>query len=634
MNTNLFTRDVTNKTISASDLIRIKNMGKAQLNSLIQSIELADFEKEFGQPLPLPVAVYRSAMISERLQRNIQKPVEDGLLSSVWQGKMGIEMLQKKDAVEAVITSQDVKIHTGTGPITTLKPMTPFIQRAALFLSCYTKDVEEKGIVSTVDMQLSKIFPTLNLQGIADLAMTLQIKRIELKIPASDNTGLKWQSKLIELLGQFSEAEQVSLNNKILVEQLRQAKPDYITTGSTTDYTWIAHSNTDSVKEAGHKIMRNGKQVSIPLLAWVSDVKNVQMQLSVTANPNKFKCSFFSELGWAQATISALGSSNIMALAAASGIMPGATEQEASTVRFVTVALNEFVHSTSVKIAAPNAMLLIFYHSLQAYLLSKGMDKKTATAAIREKVHFSTVGLKAAALMSFRELFSATVDPPAVQQSSYVAWNPSKFASAVDSMEVVKKSNAVSAVYEQESQGYGRKFIFREVLEFSKEKEPDRHLFLDGFPALFNFWSSNVKTMEAMIYKDGKYSSEPLNPVVGSHTDMAYKAAKQILAFPMQPFTRRSFRVMAVKGSKLLSLMKLEGIVDVMGKGNKEDEQGMAQALALVVNEFNPSSPFAMYDPAPVVNNTQVAPPATITTTQEVTFAVEEMTPDSSDVFG
>jgi len=632
MNTNLFTRDVTNSQISAADLIKIKNLSKAQINALIQSIELDDFLKTFGNPMAATVSAYRTAMISERLERTVQKPIEDGLLSSVWQGKMGIEMVPKKDAVEAVITSQEIKTHTGTGPVTTLKPMTGFIQRAVLYLSCYTKDVEGKGIVSTVDSQLAKIFPNLNLQGIADIAMILQAKRKALDIPASDTTGLKWQAQLIDLLGQFTEAEQVSLNNRILIEQLKQAKPDYLATGTTTDYTWIAHSNTDSVKQAGHTIIRNGKKVDIPLLAWTSDIKNVQMQLSVTANPNKYKCAFFSELGWAQATISALGASNIMALAAASGIMPGATEQEASTVRFVTVALQEFVQSRTLKVAAPNAMLLIFYYSLQAFLLYRGLDKKTATKTIQEKVHFSTVGLKAGALMSFRELFSPLVDPPSMQASSYVAWNPSKFASASDSAEVVRKSASVSAVFEQESKGYTRKFIFREVLEFDEKKELDRHLFLDGFPALFNFWSSNVKTMDAMIFKEGKYMSEPLKPLPAPHTQIAYSAAKQILAFPMQPFTTRSYRVMAVKGSKLLSVMKLEGIDDVLGKGNKEDEQGMALALSLVVNEYNPNSPAADYIVPPVPNNTQIAPPTT-TTTQDEAFTVTLETVNSSDLF-
>jgi len=572
-------------------------------------MDVAKFKSLFSEPSTAAISHIRTALIKEKSQRSIMKPADSGILSAVWQAKLAIDIVPVKDTFELIVKTPTKELATGTGPIVSMQELPKFMQRSVHLISCFTREEEEKGVVSIVDLKSMKIFPEYNLNSMADIALALDKVAREASMPKEDLSGLRWQSKLISIVLKMSKQEQASLNNRILIFVLKRAHFDPLGTKDTNVVSW---SKGTAQKEIVESALTITPTLKIPLLAWAKNIP-VMMNLETAQNPRKSDHHFSDQLGWAQAAVAALGASNISALAACQGLSPGLSESESSIVRFITVALAEYDKTASIKVSAPFSMLVLLASYIKAYLIKKGHTPTNAGTLMKEGICFSQIGLKTTAIATLNFLFSDAPDCKDPTNSSYIAWCPSKFSSGKTASEVVVKSASVSALHYKHSNGYARVLLYREYLE-----EQERfYCFLDGYPALFNFWVSDVPDVGAIEFKNDRYITVALN-AVSNPIQMAYRAVRQMLAYPMAPPTSRSHRILVVKGSKLLSAVNLQGVDDVMGQGNHEDSLNLEAAVIAMAEEDSPLMSMNIFDSG-VQSLIDSAPPLIATTTSTTT---------------
>jgi len=606
---NVFTTDLIHAGLNERELNEIKGFKLATIDSMITCMDVAKFRSLFTEPTTAPISFVRTALIKEKAQRAITKPADSGILSSSWQGKLGVDLVPIKDAFELIVKTPTKDLSTGTGPIVSLQELPKFMQRSVHLISCFTREEEERGVVSTVDLKSLSIFPTFDLNSMADIALALDKVARDAIMPKEDVSGPRWQSKLISIILKMSKQEQASLNNRILIFILQRARYDPKGTKDTNIVSW---SSGSAQKELTESFLSVTPTLKIPLLAWAKNIP-VMMNLVTAKNPHKADHPFSEQLGWAQASIAALGASNISALAACQGLSPGLSESESSIIRFITVAMAEFLKVANIKVSAPFSMLVLLSTSIKAYLINQDQTPTVASKLMKARVCFSHIGLKSTAIVALNAIFNDSPDCPNPASSSYIAWCPSKFSSAKTANEVVQKSAAVSTLHYKHSDGYKRVLLFREYLE----EVSGHYCFLDGYPALFNYWVANVTDVGALEFKLGKYMIVALN-AVSNPIEMAYRAIRQMLAYPMSPPTTRSHRILVVKGDKLLTAVNLQQVEDVMGQGNQEDSLNLEAAVLALSEENNPLAYMSIFDPAAqkIIDS---APPLNTSTTTTTT---------------
>jgi len=608
-------RELTSLPIADEHLGKLKKADLQYLRGLQVTRDEAALRAMFPPTLGATVAKMRSAIIDIVAQRDIVKPVQEGLMTAAWNGKLELTIEPTKTSEQIVVrTPTGERIGTGSGPITSQQPFKLFMQRAIHIISCYTKEDKDHGVISTVDLKIPSMFPDFSLLKMSIIASFLNEKVAQ---PYETLTGSRWLQKLIGIVGTLTHQEQIVVNNTLCIEVLKGAVLDVEQSAkwevpvwknkSQKPYLTPAMATLDDVK---------GAKVEKPQLAWTSNVEPVRMNLSTTANPNKMKGSFGTEIGWAQAAISALGSTNVLSLALSSGLAPGLSETEVDIIRFVTVALAEYdLAEGSIKVQGSQMQLLYLYYSLKEFIRYRdpedGFTETDVEDEIKRQVHFSHIGLKPQAIAMFQELFSSSPDPTDLSEASFIAWNPSRFTSAAKSDEVVRASNAKSKVLIEMMANYGRRLIYREVLELS-----DTIKYSDGFPALFNYWDTNVDNAAAAECEGTVYKLVPLLRAAEQHLEFSQKAARQLLAFPFAPSSKRSRRILAVKGNKLLSVLNYEVVVDVLGVGNVRDETPEQTILDLVVeNRQSRHAPIVVAAPQAPVGGTVLTTTTTTTTT-------------------
>lgn len=621
---NSLVEEMIEEPIAAVHREKIIKMDMAVLRNLQVSRDINAVRAAFPEGLNASIAKMRDAMIEEYTKRNITKPTQEGFMTAVWNGKINIDIVPTQTSQQIVVTTQSgAKIATGSGCITTQQPLDAFMQRAVHMISCYTKEDKDAGVVSTVDVRLPAMFPDFNL-----LAMTSIASFINQKVPKpyESLTGTRWQQKLITIVGTMSLADRIVLNNAVLLNVVKAAEPNIEATKVYKIPTWVDKTTKSYIVESKMAVEEKGEKKLKPLMAWMSNVTPVRMNLATASNPNKQVGSFGPEIGWSQAAVSALGSTNVLSLALSLGLAPGLSETEVDIIRFVTVALAEYQKvSGAIKVHGSQMQLLYLYYSLKEYIKKHAKNKKITDLEvereIRQNVHFSHVGLSTQSVASFSKLFNMDPDPEDFTNASFIAWNPSRFTSAAKSDAVVMASNDKSEFLEDMMANYGRRLIFREILEVSASPK-----YADGFPALFNYWETNVEDASYMELVDGVYGVHELKRVPEAHLEFSQKAVKQLLVFPFSPGTTRSHRILAVKGNKLLSVLDYDDVVDVLGVGNKRDETAEQTLLSLVVES---QAPIRRAVPEPVAQPVNVAltTTTTVTTTTTTTPVVVDEVP-------
>jgi len=617
---NSLMREILEAPIPVEHLDKVKKTDLRALEVLQSSRDEAAMKAMFPIGFVYTITQMRNAFIDEVGKRKVTKPVQEGLMTAAWNGKIQISIEPTKTSEQIVVRTQSGdRIATGSGPITTQQTFKPFMQRAIHVISCYTKEDKDHGVISTVDLKIPSMFPDFSLLKMGSIASFLNEK---VPKPYETLTGSRWQQKLISIVGSMTHQEQIILNNTVVIEVLQGAELNKPESKKFEVPVWNPKTAKPYLIESKAKLDDVKELIEKPQLSWSRNVDPVRMNLSTAANPNKMKGSFGPEIGWAQAAVSALGATNVLALAMSLGLAPGLSETEAEIIRFVTVAMAEYHKSAgSIKVHGTQMQLLYLYYSLKEYIKHRDpkdvMKETDIDKEIQQHVHFSHIGLSTQSIMMFRDLFNAKPDPDDMKHSSFIAWNPSRFTSAARAEDVVKASNAKSQILVDMAVGYGRTLIFREILEVSQSIK-----YTDGFPALFNYWDTDIGDACAMERHGNTYKVVKLPVAPEQHLELSFKAVRQLLAYPFAPSTKRSYRIMAVMGNKLMSVLDYEAVADVMGLGDKVDETPEQTLLALVVE--SKVSRHHLAEPGGVV---QVVAPtvmttATTTTTTTVTVPV------------
>jgi len=541
----------------------LKSLTVPQLTAVVKDMDGSEIMKHFGfKPERAKTTQIKTLAIKLKNEKLLLKPMNEGVMSSVWQGKLDLKMVEQPtvnakptDApkIELVIMKGQESTPTGTTPLLNKEKLPLFLHRTVVFVACFTEEKADVGIKSKVDARLAEKFPEFNLEGMVNIAHLLDDIRQLQKVAPASATGYAWMSRLIRLVNNMTHETQISFNHKVL-ELMKRVVIDH----GKSQRPSAKIIEISEVVAPVIKVSVSVNNTPAVIAAWPAPI-NPNIRFSIPMNPKKGTESFSRHLMWAQDMVGLLGSSNIPQLSASAGLCPGLTPSESDVIRFVTVALAQYQKHGSIKLYGNYMQLIIFYYSLLEYLQKhKGQSMTTAVSVIKSTVCYSKIGLKTGTISVLNQKFACT-DP-----KCFVGWCPQKFSSARTTAEVLENNKINYAVHYAEIGTIPDYAIFRQCFE----TEVGKHYFSDGFADLFNYWETNLSTLDAMQAKgDNKlYSVTPLIKVVKDIAEYSFDMAKAQLAFPFYPISKRSYRLLAVVGSKKLEAITESQILDFMGE--------------------------------------------------------------------
>jgi hypothetical protein len=328
MQSGILYESVISSDLTVEEKNRIDSLSVADLSALATAHDEATLHRLFGPCPHSRLAKVRTYALDAKRKKTMKKPIEEGLLSSVWQGKSEVKLEPKGEAVEMVISTGQKEFRTGVTPLVTFDGVPTFLHRAVYFTSCYTVETKATGIISTVDEKLAQKFPEYNLMEMVNIASMLEKMREKANFPKEDKTGVQWQQKLARLLSIHSETEQISFNNLVLIKVMQAASVDQ----KRTKELKVVAPDTDTINEDMVKEMKmtrtvKKKTVEYPLLGWSKNIKP-KMAFARAVNPSKGTEGFGTEIMWAQEMTSLIGMTNISPLSYSVGLCPGSLSRK------------------------------------------------------------------------------------------------------------------------------------------------------------------------------------------------------------------------------------------------------------------------------------------------------------------
>jgi len=548
-------------TISADHANVIQKMTKATLQEMKTNVVMARWTELFGQINPAQINMLRREIVKTAEARAVEKPIEDGLLTSVWQGKAILKMEEKEikipvtnpsdqvrieKAVQLIFTGEDGKERpTGVTPIITLEAVPQWMHRPLHFFCTYTEENEDKGVRMLADQTLQKLFPKISIPDLADIVMAVNDIIVRSKWDRISVSGLKWQTRMCKVITTvMSDKEKISFVNLIMCSIFKKGKVDQI--GAQAGWVFPERS-TLQMPSFDAKVGSS----TIPIMKWAEKMP-VDVVLNKPINPKKGTEGFASEIGWAQTVTGYLGKSAITQMSESRGLSPGLSKQESSVIRFVTVAMAEYRKGYTIKVQGTSSQLLFLATSIIAYETSEAVRTKSGLTAmaicdkVKTRVVASTLGLKLATAKSVGALFSTSGDA-----DSYISWAPRHFSSGITAAAVVKENDEYYTFITNEAALCSRRAVFRQVLNQPMEKK--EYLFTDGFPNLFNYWLTNYPDLQAVNSKGGNYGVETLTVLSAPLYDYSFQRARILLCSAFIPDMTRSYRIAAVVGGKIFA---------------------------------------------------------------------------------
>jgi len=561
--TNVFLESVISDELTREEKAKLSALTSEELQNLLVSRSVQPFRTLFKKDTTAFITKVKLACLDEKNLRGVQKPVMDGKMSAVWQGKASVDLEPVRDTFQLVVKTTGGEVKTGTGPIVSMDVIPAYMQRCVHFISCYTIETKDEGIKSLVDQKVAEKFPEYRLEGMSAVVTMLEGVKREMNIESANLSGLKWQEKLVKVVSLMSTELQVSMNNIVIINVLKAATIDKAESKKEKVPVWQRGEVAEPFKEMKVPVKVGKKTRELPLLGWTGNLKP-QIKFLIPMNPKKGVEGFATEIGWAQDMTSMMGATNIPAMCAAVNLCPGLTSSEASVIRFVTVALAVWKNQV-MKVLGDVSQLTMLYFSFIAMLKAKKMTETEAKSLIKESICYSRLNLKASAIAILDDMYASEED---LEPAVFVGWCPRKFSSAKTAVEVEKANAKYYKAFYEQADGIKSIFMYKEVIVPNESAT----LYADGYSDLFNVWEVQGESpLECMEKKGALYYAVKMSPIGMPMYKFAFQTARMMMSYAMHCPTKRSHRILAVVGSKKLSTVSLESLTDVLGVGDNID---------------------------------------------------------------
>jgi len=432
---------------------------RVELVKLRTRTTTAELEAAFGKAeeprvewvTDVRMAIYQAiAMVDEK---PALKP--GSVLMSSWQGKLKVEMKDAPAGPKLFVTHANQEIDTGNGPVMNLYGVRGSTEFPLHAMTCFSKNNNEDGGIKVAPLEnMTKSFPTVSIPAAQGIVSSLSAD-----VSTEKNTNpYAVQEKIAGAIAKHSIESQRALGAKFVCEVLKVGKIDQDRSAQTGQRSYALMKKPPeyvkqySAEQRGHKV---------GLYAWVSPFTPpnkislpVSEKRSGEHGPVMVAASYCSGM---------IGGTSIMKMSRGAGLSPGLSEQEADTIRFVTVAMAEIEKYGPITVEASEFQLTMLFYSLLEKLKAAGKDDKTARDTIKEYVRVVRGPLGKQAFANMSSYF--TTEAKATKH--YVAWRPAPFTLGT-TMEATIKANTNAYDDLNEHDSYS---VFRQVYTFDAKKE-------------------------------------------------------------------------------------------------------------------------------------------------------------------
>jgi len=510
------------------------------------------------------------------------------IMQSAWQGKIDLSIVDKPQGPsELVIKNQDQEIQTGVGPILALTEVARCLQRPLFLAASFSSESEKRGLKFNAEPKLSERMVNVSIPDVSTIVAAISKAERNAGMEDENLSGVKLIDKMAKAMSATSKMDQLTLSSLTATKVLKDCSLDVAKMQSIKQVTNIPMKSLEA-QEKPHLLQIKTPDERI-LHSWTGN-KIVNLKFSVPINPEKGDGKLGASLAWIELATSLLGGSSIKALASSAGLCPGLEKNESDIIRFVTVAMKAYEIHGSITVWGTSPMMPLLFFSLLEWEMSKGMSQMDAKSKIKLKVNYVQGGMKSTVVSEPSTYFTYT--DRAV--GFVVAWFPKETASAGDSIKTLDAHQKKYSIWHQ-FVGKNKFAIFREVLE------QDFNIFRDGIPSLFNYWQTTEDSLSAMTFKAGKYGEEPLVRVQDVYLT-SFEFVRKLLVLPFCPPVVRSYRILAVKGSKKLKIREGEddglvvssdfGMVDLNDGIDGYNEK--MEEIKIYEGEDAPSKPYEL----------------------------------------
>jgi hypothetical protein len=485
----------------------------------------------FGADAKNHMHMVRTAIFEVLMAKQNAPEIRTGnVLTDAWIGKA--EVIIEEDDLgcrELVVVTDGTQVRTGKGPLMEVQPVAPINKYLLVIMSTFMKETVTDGITSAVTESLAKKYSGINLSHITAYAGILETQRGKIYPQKENLCGIPFQKKLNVILEKMGTKESQDLSTHYVVNVLGEADPH------KNDLTRAVPLKKAEKPEYIHQMFATDKErkEGKAVLIQRSGVP-VQIKATKTVKMAKTSHALLPEVDWIQMMTTAMGGNSVKAITAGSGICPGITEQEASTVRFISVGLWLLSKGKKLVVSAPVNMLVFFAMSAASYLKEESKGK-----AFDDVIRLDTTGLKSAVRASLMDHYQSI----GAQRKGwhYFSWNPKSFSAQATMDKTLEMHRKFYSGLEE----YKEYTVYKEVLE----PNDNLHYYIDGYPDTLTFWETTTAQLEAMELRHGKYHSSPLVEIkAGALFSTARSMNAKRLTHVFCPTNTRSYRILVVKG--------------------------------------------------------------------------------------
>lgn len=557
-----------NLKVSEEQRAKLRTRTDAQLKTMRMSMSITpEMTEIFGQNAVKMIGPIRTAIAEVLQERKAVPQISYGnVMSAVWTGKA--DMSYDKKTEEFTFDKGGDQVNTGKGPILAITPVQPEAQYSVHLLSCFLRETASEGIKVVIPDDLVAKYHGVNLAPLYDFASVLEAKRDQMYPTKETLVGLPFQGKLLRLLEAMGPDEQRKLATSVVLQVLKTGRG-----AKKHEYTVAKPMEPKEKPDYIHQKLIDDKSA---YLIWKAPYP-IEIVATKVVKKVKEDNPLVTHLDWVTMMTTAMGGSSLKHITAASGLCPGLSDTEAGIIRYVSVAMYFFSQGRSIVVSAPVNHLTLLGSSLRRYnqwRKSEGQQELD----IRARVKLYSQSLKPSAKVTLLEVFGEYVEGQAKKNSVLVAWAPQSFTMQ-SSMTDMTKANRV---YYRDLDSFTKRVVFRQVVE----PKPDLRYYLDGHPDVLNFWES-TEVVQAMGYceETGYHTVEMSKEIDPAQLfQVAKQAATVRLKEAFRPNSKRSLRVLAVKGDQRLTVRVTDdgtdlfdyesGVIDESQFDAEDDEGG------------------------------------------------------------